>query len=151
MKSVGLSVTLLALAFFGLADAWYLADTALRGAELSCNISGLDGCNIVAQSPYSYLFGIPLAVYGALFYAAIFVLAAAVLVAPLRQVYGLLYVLGIIGSLASLYFLIIQVAIIKALCIYCFASALIAFAICALTWHLWRLHRFTRVLSVPIS
>ena len=63
---------LLVLSFLGIADSTYLSYTALTGSSLACSIKGLDGCNVVAQSIYSHLFGIPLGVYGVIFYVLLF-------------------------------------------------------------------------------
>ena len=61
------------LAILGLADALYLLSKSLMGDPLSCLI--LDGCNIVAASEYSRIFGIPLSAFGVAFYLATLILA----------------------------------------------------------------------------
>ncbi len=70
----------LLLSFFGIVDATYLTKHALSGIPTACTINGYDGCSIVAQSAYSHLFGLPLSMYGFLFYASLFVLTAITLV-----------------------------------------------------------------------
>lgn len=130
-----------ALSFFGIADSWYLYQSAVTDTALTCDIgAGLDGCNIVAQSPYSYVFGIPLALYGVGFFSLMFVIAAALTILPSRMLYGALLALSIFGSLASLVFLYIQFALIEALCIYCIASAAIVALMLLVSWQLWRRH-----------
>lgn len=124
---------LLILAFIGIADAWYLADTALKGVAPACDIKVLSGCAQVAASPYSKLFGIPLGVYGTVFYSAVFGVGAMLWARPLRMVYLMLYRLGIFGFLASMVFVLIQAFLIKSFCIYCILSAVIAVAIFALS------------------
>lgn len=115
-----------ALSFVGIADSWYLYQSAVTDTALSCDIgAGLDGCNIVAQSPYSYLFGVPLALYGVGFFALVFALAAVLTLFPTRMLYRTLLGLSILGTGASFVFLYIQFVLIKALCIYCIASAAI--------------------------
>ena len=140
-----LKISLLTLSFLGIADAWYLADAALNKVALSCNIAALDGCNIVAQSPYSKLFGLPLALYGVVFYAVIFALAALLFVLPTRIVFRSLYVLGIAGVVASVCFLSIQFFLIHAVCMYCIASAAIAVLIWLIARSLTRSRSFARV------
>lgn len=128
MNRTALSVLLLVLAFLGIADAWYLAASALSHTALSCDLGAvLDGCNIVAKSEYSHFLGLPLALYGVFFFASIFVLAALSLVLEHRFIYKAIYALSVIGSIASVVFLAIQFIFIKALCIYCIASAVVAF------------------------
>jgi len=134
MKHQNLLLALvIGLAFLGLADAWYLAQSAYTGVALTCNIGGLDGCNTVAQSPYAHLFGIPLGVYGAAFYAIVFILAAVALAQPGLHARRGLFLLGVLGAAASVVFLLIQFFLIKALCIYCIGSAVIAFLLCWIT------------------
>lgn len=128
MKRIGV-VLILLLAFFGLADSIYLTQSELSGAPLICNIQNLSGCNIVAASQYSHLFGIPLAGYGVLFYGILFVLAALELVLFDQLVRRVLQVGAIIGVVASLYFTFVQVFFIGALCIYCSISAVITLLI----------------------
>jgi len=130
---------LLALAFVGIADAWYLSMSALTDTALSCDLGAvLDGCNIVAKSEFSHFFGLPLAMYGVAFFAVVFVIAAIQLVTPHKTLFRLLYALGVLGSVASVLFLFIQIAVIKALCIYCIASAVITFLIWLISHDLWK-------------
>ena len=127
----------LILSFLGIADSWYLYQSAVTDTALTCDIgAGLDGCNIVAKSPYSHVFGIPLALFGVGFFALLFAL------------YKALYLLAVAGSLASLVFLALQFFVIKALCIYCIASAGTAFLILACARRLWKRHAPVRLVKV---
>lgn len=120
---------LIILSFLGIADAWYLTASALTDTALSCDLgAALDGCNIVAKSAYSQLFGIPLALYGVGFFGGIFVLASLLLVMPFKIFYRALFLLSLAGAFASIIFLLIQFVLIKALCVYCIGSAFISFA-----------------------
>ncbi|OGG76530.1 hypothetical protein A2950_02090 [Candidatus Kaiserbacteria bacterium RIFCSPLOWO2_01_FULL_55_19] len=125
MKRLGV-VGILVLAFLGLADSLYLAQSAETGIPLLCDIQNLTGCNIVAASEYSRVFGIPLAEYGVFFYGVLFVLAALELVLFNRFLRRTLQTLAVIGIIFSLYFSILQIFVINAFCIYCLVSALIA-------------------------
>lgn len=137
----GLLVTLLVLASLGAADAWYLTLSAFQGAALFCDVgAALDGCNIVAQSPYSKLFGLPLALYGVIFYGILFALIGALFVATHHPLYQAAVALGVLGLIASVVFLFIQFVLIKALCIYCLFSAVIALLICLICLRLFAKH-----------
>ncbi len=119
---------LIALALIGLADSWYLSASAVAGDPLVCDLgAGLDGCNQVAQSPYSKLFGIPLSDYGIMFYAALGLLSVVLLFAPRRPLFTALVWLSVLGALMSIGFLYIQFVLIQALCVYCLISAAITF------------------------
>lgn len=114
---------ILVLAFFGLADSAYLAKSEMNGSSLLCDINSLTGCNIVAQSEYSQLFGIPLAELGLLFFAALFAVAAFEIVVLHRLARRVIQGFAAVGLLMSAYFVVIQIFVIKALCIYCILSA----------------------------
>lgn len=128
MKRVWVAIILL-LAFAGLADSAYLVENELSGAPLLCNIQNLSGCNIVASSQYSRIFGIPLAELGVLFYGIVFILAALELVFFDQLLRRVLQALALIGALASVYFGFVQFFFIGAFCIYCSISALITLLI----------------------
>lgn len=139
MNRTTLVVLLALLSFFGIADSWYLYQSAVTETALSCDIgAGLDGCNIVAKSAYSHLMGIPLALYGVGFFSFLFALSLALLMNPTRVLHKGFLVLSALGSLASLVFLFIQFVLIKALCVYCIASAVAIFLILAVSWTLWK-------------
>ena len=146
----GLLIALLVLTFLGIADAFYLTLSAFQGAALFCDVGAvLDGCNVVAQSPYSKLFGLPLALYGVVFYGVVFVMVSALFVLTHHPLYQAVVTLGVIGFIASLIFLFIQFVLIKALCIYCIISAVIAALICLMAIQLWAKHAPGRVKPLP--
>lgn len=128
MKRIGV-VCILVLAFLGLADSAYIAQHEASGTPLICNIQSLSGCNTVVSSQYSYLFGVPLAEFGVLFYGVLFVLAALELVIFDQLLRRVLQAISLIGVIASLYFTYVQAFYIGTFCIYCLASAFIAFLI----------------------
>ncbi len=138
---------LIALSLFGLVNAVYLTQTALSGAELSCNIDGLDGCNIVAQSPYSLLFGIPIAVYGVAYFFFVFLIGTLLFFYRSRVYYLALCTLSVIGVVMSGYFIMVQFALIKAVCVYCLLSALTVLLIAILSYLLYKYSPFSKELS----
>lgn len=129
--------TLLTLAmvfcFAGIADSWYLAEHALSDTALSCGIGSLTGCNVVAQSAYSHFFGIPLGIYGLVFYALVFVISALATTIHARRLMQTLFGLGIVGLLFSCYFAYLQFFVIDAICIYCMGSLVLSILIFVLT------------------
>ena len=136
--------TLLSITTFfsvlGIADSLYLAEHAITKTALSCGIGtgALTGCNVVAQSEYSHILGIPLGIYGLVFYTAVFVLSLVARSRPTKRIKQLLLLSGTLGMLLSLYFLWLQVFIIDAICIYCLASFVFATAIFVTTLMLLR-------------
>ena len=139
MQRSVLLALVLALSFLGIADSWYLFQSAVTDTALTCDIgAGLDGCNIVAQSPYSQLLGIPLALYGVGFFALLFAVGAALLLMPSRLLQKGLLALAAFGVAASVVFVYIQFFLIKALCIYCLLSAAITFVLLGVAWRLYK-------------
>lgn len=126
-KNVLLGI-LIVLSLIGLADSLYLAEKATMDEPLFCDIgAGLDGCNVVAQSPYSHFLGIPLAYFGVAFYLLVLLATLLTLWRPFEFSYHVLMIVTAIGALFSIGFLYIQFVLIKALCIYCVISAIAAF------------------------
>lgn len=131
---------ILALAFLGIADSSYLLQHESSGTPLICDIQGLDGCNIVAESAYSTLFGLPVAAYGVAFYSLLFVLAALALALDVWYVRRAIQWITALGAVVSLYFLYVQIALIGAFCVYCLASEVFTFISAALAFSIepWR-------------
>jgi uncharacterized membrane protein len=112
------------LSFIGLTNTFYLVQAHVSGESLNCSF--LSGCNAVAASPYSIVLGAPLASWGVLFYFAIFVISATMLMVRARML-SHIFVLGTaIGFLASLYFVYLQLFVIQAVCMYCMLSAILS-------------------------
>lgn len=116
----------LVLSFCGVADSAYLAQHETAGTQLLCNIEGLTGCNVVANSKYSQLFGIPIADYGIVFYTILFIFAALELVLVDRFLRRVLQAMALAGALISIVLIAIQIFLIHDLCVYCVGSAVIA-------------------------
>lgn len=125
MKRIGV-IFILFFAFCGVADSTYLTQHEINGTPLLCNINGLVGCNVVAESAYAHLFGIPLSEYGLLFYGALFVLAALELVLFDRVLRRAILGVAVLGVVVSAYFTLVQIFFIHAFCVYCTASAVLA-------------------------
>jgi uncharacterized membrane protein len=116
---------MLALAALGIAVAFYDSYAIYTGQPLWCP-PPIDGCNIVAASPYAYILGLPVGYFGVIYYLCMFVLAALLVVAPLSRILHFAAVLWpAIGVVFSAYFMRIQVAFIHAFCIYCLISAVL--------------------------
>lgn len=110
------------VSFAGFLDAVYLTTKHYLGSPVVCSI--LEGCEVVTTSQYATWFGIPVALPGAIYYLLIFLLTVAYLDAKKERFLRLAAYLSPIGFLASLWFLYLQLFVIKALCLYCLISAL---------------------------
>ena len=116
---------MLLFAVIGIVDAFYDSYAIYTGQLLWCP-PPIDGCNIVANSPYARIFGVPLGYFGVIFYFHMFALAALLVFDPFSRglrVGALLY--AALGLSGSIYFMYIQFAFIHAFCIYCLISAVL--------------------------
>ena len=115
------AVIALVVAFIGFLDATFLTAEHYLEGPIPCSI--VKGCEIVTTSVYSVFIGLPIALYGALFYVAVIVLSILFLdrkkIMPLR----LYAYLSITAFLISLGLLAVQAFILHAYCLYCLASA----------------------------
>ncbi len=128
---------LIAASFIGIGDTLYLVYEKLHGVIPGCLI--LNGCEQVLTSPYSVVFGVPLAYYGLAYYA--YMLALAVLLAIDPESKGLRFgtlAYTAIGLLCSIGFELFQYFVIHAMCMYCAISALTTLILFGIAvWH-WR-------------
>ena len=116
---------MLALALIGTADAFYDSYAIYNHQLLWCP-PPINGCNIVADSPYARIVDVPLGYFGLVYYLYMFGLAALLAFDPLSR--GLRFgslVYSAIGVCFSIYFMYIQVTFIHAFCIYCLISAVL--------------------------
>jgi len=129
------------LATIGSAVTAYLTYTKFVGTEATCPT---EGCDIVLSSPYATVFGLPLALFGFLAYASVVVLAIVPLVIkpsasfsdaakPKRTTSALEHWTGLLLFLISTammifsgYLMYLLAFEIKAVCVYCVASAILS-------------------------
>ncbi len=112
---------LLVAAFVGFADATYLTAKHVLGTPLACLVFA--GCEKVTTSRYAFVFGIPLAAYGAAYYLAILLALVAYLDTRHATVLRAAAAFTAVGFLASVYFVYLQLFVIHAICPYCMLSA----------------------------
>src|SRR5438270_146175 len=106
------------LAVLGLCVALYLTITHYLGFTVPCNIT--HGCEVVLNSKYSMVFGLPLSLWGVGYFALVFI--CSLLANHYLLFRRLLTVLLAVGSLASLVFLSLQFFVIKKVCQYCLTA-----------------------------
>jgi len=116
-----------ALTLIGLAVALYIAYVQLAQVQAICG--PLEECNTVLQSRYARLLGfLPNSVLGTMSYLAILFLWVWRIRSQdwlARQAPLLIVALTFLGSLLSIYLTVLQVLILKALCIWCLSSAIL--------------------------
>ena len=125
---------LAALSFFALAgflDSLYLTVKHYVGGPVPCSI--LNGCEKVLQSSYANVFGLPVSLFGAVYY--FLVIIAILIYLDSKRAWPLHIAAGLIGLgfIASLWFVYLQVFVIRSLCLYCLGSAVSTTALLVLT------------------
>ena len=113
------------LAVIGTGIAGYLLAARIVDTAPVCT-SG--GCEVVQSSEYAEIFGVPVAALGVTGYLGI-------LATTLRATYLAAFAAAVLafgGSAFAVYLVVIQIAVIDALCIWCLASDGVMVAIAAL-------------------
>jgi uncharacterized membrane protein len=114
--------TFLILATIGFIDSLYLAVSHFVNNSVVCN-TGAE-CDLVLTSEYATIFGIPVAIFGVIYYLII-VLMASNLISNLENIKlsQKMYMLTPVGFIASMWFVYLQLFVIHSICIYCMISA----------------------------
>jgi uncharacterized membrane protein len=121
-----LYITAAVVSLLGLADAIYLTVEHVTGQSVRCTI--VAGCSEVLSSQYAVVAGVPLALFGAAAYFAVFSLAT--LAASGYRIAGsLLTPLVLLMFLFSLWLIYLQAFVIHAFCQFCLLSATITTAL----------------------
>ena len=126
--SRGPRVALAAVAAAGLLISAYLTWTHLSGTVPAC-VGGSGACETVQSSRYSEVLGVPVAALGLLAYAGL--LLSAALGGERASLFGLS--VALIGTLFSAYLTYLELFVIRAICQWCVASALLMAASLLLT------------------
>lgn len=108
------------LATFGVGVATYIAIAESGGGSPVC-VAGGKGCQTVAESAYSELLGVNVAIFGIAGY--VLLLGAALLRGDGARMAG--FALALIGFGFSLYLTYLEIFTIEAICQWCVASAVL--------------------------
>lgn len=152
MEKKHIYLMIVAFAFFGivLAGTLTLAKYYDKVAVL-CGEDQFNSCNIVQNSPYSYLVDskqsdgselkIPLSLAGVFFYTLLLIFAIVLYKIDtekkkknthLKKIKIVFFICGVLGVMFSLWFTYIQANVINAFCKYCLVSAINTLVLCAL-------------------
>jgi uncharacterized membrane protein len=137
------------LSVVGLGVAGYLAYVETSQVTAVCGPVG--DCNTVQQSPYAYLFGIPVGVLGVVGYVGMLGAWAAGRFGQGRTSdigWLALFVMALVGTLFSIYLTFLEPFVIGATCAWCLSSSIIMTAILWLAAPQGR-QAFARLSSTP--
>jgi uncharacterized membrane protein len=130
-------ITISVLSLIGFAIATYLTVEHFQGVIPPCSISG---CETVLSSSYSEIFGIPVSLFGSLYYFTI--LVSLLIYFDVKNTLikdyclKLVMVLSAVGLIASIIFISIMLFVLHAICVYCLASDIISIIIFILASHI---------------
>ena len=108
------------LALAGIGVALYIAVVESGGGAPQC-LAGGHGCETVANSHYSHIAGINVAVFGIVGY--VLLLGASVLAGDVARIGGL--AVALVGFGFSVYLTYLELFVIDAICQWCVASAVL--------------------------
>ena len=117
-----ITIALIALTIIGLLVSIYMTIYKITSNDSMC--IGSKDCSVVNASRYSEIYGIPVAVVGALGYAAILAVLLLERNPGFFKQNGtmLLFGLSLTGFLFTLYLIFLEIALIKAYCPFCITS-----------------------------
>jgi uncharacterized membrane protein len=107
--------------FVGLLDSVYLTAKHFTGAPVPCTLFG--NCDKVLTSSYSVIFGVPVPLWGIIYYFIFLVATVAYYDSGKTIFLKYLSYLSIIGLAASAYFVFVQLFLVKSICEFCMFSA----------------------------
>jgi|GEM_PF-191720 len=118
----------LGLAVVGLGISSYLTAAHFSGAALVCSDTGVVNCEKVTTSAQSYFLGVPVALWGLLFYAATTAVnLPAAWRSPDRRLHVLRLVMAVGGMCFVLYLVSAEMLIIKNICLWCTGVHVVTF------------------------
>lgn len=124
-----LRVVALGLAVIGLIDTIYLSYVKLAHQDIYCG--GSRACDTVNSSSYSVIAGIPIAYLGLVANIVILLLLYLETRGDFWEQYSPLIVFGITlaGTIYSIYLTYIEIAVLRAICLYCVVNAVVLFSL----------------------
>lgn len=111
---------MIVLATIGLFDATLLTLEHYADLNLPCTVT--HGCQVVLASKYAEIFGVPVAIFGVVYYLVILIMSFYAYQNATDRKW--LLALSSLGFLSTLYLIYIQAHLLHAWCQYCLLSAL---------------------------
>jgi uncharacterized membrane protein len=125
-------ILLLILSFLGFVDAAYLTIIDYKHIIPPCTITR--GCEAVLSSSFARIYGIPMALFGSIYFATSIILNVLIFQhsnnAWMRRIF---MVFNISGAIAAVILLYLQFIVIQAVCQYCLLVELILFFLLGLS------------------
>ncbi len=122
------STAALVLSVVGLGVATYLTVAHYAGVALACSDNGIINCERVTSSAQSIFLGVPVALWGLLFFAAMVAVDLPVAWRSTdRRVHALRLAMTAVGIVFVLYLVSAELLVIKHICLWCTSVHVITF------------------------
>ncbi|MFA6017479.1 MAG: quinone-dependent dihydroorotate dehydrogenase [Patescibacteria group bacterium] len=132
---------------FGIADAGYLTYKHYSQVIPPCTVNHLlpiaSDCGKVLRSSYSVVFGVPLATFGVVQYSLLLIAFISLYIYKKKIFTYWIILQSMAGAIFSVYFMYIQLGILKSICLYCTLSAFFSFTIYFLVSKIFIKERFS--------
>lgn len=115
-------VSFVIFCFIGFVDASYLTASHYIGVPPNCSL--FSGCEKVTTSIYSKVFNIPISLIGSIYYLFLIILSILYIDTKDERILPIIIATTGFGFVASVWFVYLQIFVIKAICIYCMISAM---------------------------
>lgn len=128
-KNIITKIALMLLSIAGFFDSSYLTILHYKNIVPPCTIT--KDCEVVLNSQFSTVLGIPIALFGSLFFLALIFL---LLLNKWNQAFKYFKLLTLLGLIASVILFCIQAFVLHSFCQYCLLSEIITLAIFILSF-----------------
>lgn len=136
-----LKITIIMLGLIGIVDSSYLTYSHFLLHPLACfsnEVVKVNSCQVVTDSIYSTVLGVPLALIGMGYYITVTVLGALSFKEKYTYLLNLILPIASLSSLFSIRLIYLQVNVIGHLCYYCLLSALLSFIMLGIAFNLYQ-------------
>jgi uncharacterized membrane protein len=141
--SKGGLIFLFVIAALGFADAAYLTIEHYMNSIPPCSIGS---CETVLTSQYASVLGLPVSLFGAIFYLLILVLLKMYVDSKSATAINVAATLSMLGAIISIVLIALMVFVINAICIYCMVSDILTIILCVAFWFILKKARSTNEL-----
>ena len=129
-------ILILSLSLLGFIDAVYLTVDHYTNTIPPCSFGS---CETVLTSQYAVILGIPTALLGSIYYLFLMIFLFLYLDFKKEIFLKIPFFISAIGLLLSVFFILLMIFVIKAICIYCIISDTISIGIfCLFIYYLWK-------------
>ncbi len=132
-------VAIIIIGLIGLMDSSYLTYAHYKAHPINCftEVKQINSCQLVADSIYSTVLGVPVSLIGMFFYLVVIGIGVISQKNDFTFLLNLLLPFSALAVLFSLRLTYLQVYIIGYICYYCILSAMLACTLLGISWKIY--------------